>query len=497
MENKSVRTRFAPSPTGYVHIGSLRTSLFAFLFAKHNNGTVVLRIEDTDQTRKVEGAVENLIQVLGGLGVQFDEGPFLDHDKISIRGDHGPYIQSERLDLYKKYALELVENDKAYYCFCTQERLDELRKEQTALKKPPMYDGLCKKLSKEEVDAKLGSGESYVIRQAIASTGTTTIHDLVYGDITYENELLDDQVLLKSDGFPTYHLAVVVDDHLMEITHVIRAEEWIPSTPKHLLLFEAFGWEPPAFAHLPLIVNPDKSKLSKRQGDVAVEDFLKKGYLPEALINFVALLGWNPKTEQEMFTLQELIEQFDLIKVNRASAVFDTVKLDWMNSLYLRKLTNEQLLELLSPYLSSTGINLADYSQEFLLTMVNIEKERLKNLSQITENTGFYFTKPELNVDMLIWKKSDRADAKSKLTALHDWLETIEVVDFDKENIESKTKAWILDQGFDTGSVLWPFRVALTGLEKSPSPFEVAGCLVLGKGKEEVLSRLKEAINIL
>ena len=282
-----VRVRFAPSPTGYVHIGSLRTALFSFLYARHNKGTNILRIEDTDQNRYVEGAVENLLRVMKHMGIEFDEGYYLDENNhVQERGDKGPYLQSKRLDLYQKYAEELIEKGSAYYCFCSEERLDEVRKEQMALKKPPMYDRLCRSLTKDQAAAKLeefkAAGKRPVVRQAIPLEGSTTIHDLIYGEIAYEHKTLDDQVILKSDGFPTYHLAVVVDDHSMEVSHVIRGEEWIPSTPKHILLYQSFGWQAPQFAHLPLILNPDKSKLSKRQGDVAVEDFLKKGYLKDA-----------------------------------------------------------------------------------------------------------------------------------------------------------------------------------------------------------------------
>ncbi|HVY67855.1 MAG TPA: glutamate--tRNA ligase, partial [Patescibacteria group bacterium] len=298
MDNQAstIRTRFAPSPTGFVHIGSLRTALFSHLLARHGNGRVILRVEDTDRTRLVEGAVDSLLRVMKTFGLEFDEGFYLDEaGKVRERGEFGPYLQSERLALYQKNALELIEQGKAYYCFCSEQRLEDLRKEQTALKKPPMYDQRCRRLSKEQAAEEMekcrAEGRNPVVRFAIPADGKTIVPDLIYGDIAYDNKLLDDQVILKSDGFPTYHLAVVVDDHFMQITHVIRGEEWIPSTPKHLLLYQAFGWTPPAFAHLPLILNPDKSKLSKRQGDVAVEDFLQKGYLPEALLNFVAFLG--------------------------------------------------------------------------------------------------------------------------------------------------------------------------------------------------------------
>ncbi len=498
-ETGKVRTRFAPSPTGFVHIGNFRTALFAFLFARHHGGVNILRVEDTDQTRKTDGAIENMISVMERMGVQFDEGVQDQNGKLAEKGDYGPYTQSERLDIYQSHVQDLISNNKAYYCFCTPERLDELRKEQTALKQPPMYDRLCRKLNDEQVQAKLQEFQSQnirpVVRQAIPQTGETVVKDLVYGDIKYDHNQLDDQVLLKSDGFPTYHLAVVVDDHHMLISHVIRGEEWIPSTPKHILLYEAFGWEAPQFAHLPLILNPDKTKLSKRQGDVAVEDYLSKGYLVEALVNFVALLGWNPKTEQEIFSMAELIAQFDLAKVNKAGAVFDVAKLDWMNGIYLRNKSDEEILKLVSPLLETSGRNLSDYSQDFLLAMVKIEKERLKTLNQITDHTGFYFAQPNYDAKILVWKKADSTDTKAKLSAVKEFLETWTDVPDDLEKIETSVKNWIVEQGFDTGSVLWPLRVALSGLEKSPSPFELIWVLSKNGGVANVISRLDTAIN--
>lgn len=498
-ESKQVRTRFAPSPTGFVHIGNFRTALFAFLFARHNGGVNILRVEDTDQSRKIEGAMENMLTVLARMGVEFDEGVVIKDGELTEVGELGPYTQSKRLDIYAQHAEQLLSEQKAYYCFCSTERLDELRKEQTALKQPPMYDRLCRKLSAEEVQTKLAefqaANQRPVIRQAIPESGQTIVHDLVYGEIKYDHALLDDQVLIKSDGFPTYHLAVVVDDHLMQITHVIRGEEWIPSTPKHILLYQAVGWEQPAFAHLPLILNQDKSKLSKRQGDVAVEDFLKEGYLPQALVNFVALLGWNSKTEQELFSMEELIAQFDLTKVNKAGAVFDVAKLDWMNSLYIREISNTELLKLLTPYLQAGGVDISKFPEEFLLAVVAIEKDRLKHLSQITEQTNFYFAQPEYDGTSLVWKKADSADAKEKLSAVKDFLSTWSDSDFEASNAETKLKDWITEQGFDTGSVLWPLRVSLSGLPKSPSPFELLGCLVKHNGKDGILNRVETAIS--
>ncbi len=495
-----VRVRFAPSPTGYVHIGSLRTALFSFLYARHNQGTNILRIEDTDQNRYVEGAVENLLRVMKHMGIEFDEGYYLDDSgHVQERGDKGPYLQSKRLDIYHKYAEELIEKGSAYYCFCSEERLEEVRKEQTALKKPPMYDRLCRSLTKEQVASKLEefktAGKRPVVRQAIPLEGSTTIHDLIYGDITYEHKTLDDQVILKSDGFPTYHLAVVVDDHLMEISHVIRGEEWIPSTPKHILLYQSFGWQAPQFAHLPLILNPDKSKLSKRQGDVAVEDFLKKGYLKEALINFVAFLGWNPKTEQEVFTMNDLIAQFDLDKVNRAGAIFDLNKLDWMNSLYIRATDNSALADQLMPYWQEAGIDTAGQKHEYLEAIAGLEKERLKKLSEIGERTRYFFFEPEYEGSLLVWKKSTPEATKAILSELKGLLAALEEGKFTKADLEAAIKQFITDKGYDNGSVLWPMRVALTGMQFSPPPFDVAATLALGKGKGSVVERIEKALS--
>jgi glutamyl-tRNA synthetase len=497
--SNSIRTRFAPSPTGFVHIGSLRTALFSFLFARHNKGSHVLRIEDTDQNRLVVGAEENLLKVMKQMGVEFDEGYFLNESgQMQERGSFGPYLQSKRLDIYQKHAKQLIKQGKAYYCYCTSERLEELKKEQTALKKPPMYDRHCYKLSSDEKQKLetefLDSGRKPVVRFLIPE-GKTVINDLIFGEITYEHKVLDDQVILKSDGFPTYHLAVVVDDHFMQITHVIRGNEWIPSTPKHILLYEAFGWKPTEFAHLPLILNTDKSKLSKRQGDVSVEDFLNKGYLPEALINFVAFLGWNPKSEKEFFTLNELIENFDIKNVNNSGAVFDLNKLDWVNSHYIKQMPNTDLAKKLIPYWQEFKINTENFSIEYLTAIAGLEKERLKKLSEIGERTSYFFNEPDYEASLLMWKKSNLDDAKQKLTELKNLLSAFEDSKFNKIDLETEIKKFISQNNYDNGSVLWPFRCALTGQEKSPGPFEVCETLAKGIGKNGIIKRLNDAIN--
>lgn len=493
-----IRTRFAPSPTGFVHIGSLRTALFSFLYARHNGGVHVLRVEDTDQSRQVEGAVENLLKVMKEVGIEFDEGFYLKNDGVpEERGEFGPYLQSKRLGKYQQAAQKLISEKKAYYCFCTQERLDELRKEQTALKKPPMYDRHCRNLKDDEIKLKLEEirklGKEPVVRFAIPLEGETMVHDLIYGEVKYEHKILDDQVIIKSDGFPTYHLAVVVDDHEMQISHVIRGEEWLPSTPKHILIYKALGWEPTAFAHLPLILNPDKSKLSKRQGDVSVEDFLKKGYLKEALLNFVAFLGWNPKTEQEIFGLSDLIKQFDLKNVNKSGAVFDTAKLDWLNGQYIKNLSGEILVKSLLPYWQEAGVETEKYNVHYFEAIGNLEKERLKKLSEIGERTKYFFVLPEYDRKLLVWKKSDEQKTKAILLDLVEFISSFSDEDFKLANTEVKIKQFILDKNYDNGSVLWPLRTSLTGMEKSPSPFEVLGVMFIGLGKEEIIKRLETA----
>lgn len=511
-----IRTRFAPSPTGYVHIGNIRTALFGYLYAKHNNGTFVLRIEDTDRARLVEGAVENLLTVMKQLGIEPDEGYYLNSNgEVAEKGEYGPYLQSQRLPLYQKHALELIEKGKAYYCFCSEQRLEDLRKEQVALKKPPMYDRHCRGIPKDEVQAKTdrchSEGRNPVIRLAMPTEGRTTIHDLVFGDISYDNSLLDDQVLLKSDGFPTYHLAVVIDDHAMEITHVTRTDEWIPSTPKHLLLYEAFGWQPPQFAHLPLVLNPDKTKLSKRQGDVSVESYFKKGYLKEGLVNFLAFLGWNPKTEDEFFTMQQLIAEFDITKVNKAGAVFDVQKLDWINGHYIREKSVEELTELLTPYWITAGyldyannnliikqLDNSPVSKEYLEAITKIEQERLKKLSEIAERTSYFFTEPTYNSDLLVWKKSNAADAKEKLANVEKFLSTLPVETLGSSTaLQEALMSYIKENSFDVGSVLWPLRVALTGMQMSPSPAEVASVLYRGLGMDEITKRIKTAYELI
>ncbi len=470
-----IRTRFAPSPTGYLHIGGLRTALYNFLFAKKHRGKLVVRIEDTDRSRLVEGALESLLKTLKTTGIIPDEGP---------------YIQSERLKLYQKHAGMLLKSGHAYHCFCSRERLEEMRKGQEAAHQSLKYDRVCLPLAPEEVKKRLEKQEPHVVRLNVPD-GETSFDDLIRGKITISNREVDDQVLLKSDGFPTYHLAVVVDDHLMKITHVIRGEEWLSSTPKHLMLYHAFGWEAPAFAHLPLILNPDRSKLSKRQGDVAVEDYLAKGYLPEALVNFVALLGWNPKADQELYSLKELTNLFDLEKVNKAGAVFNLEKLQWMNGQYLRRLKPKELTKACEPFLKQASV---DVEAKTLEKICEVERERLVLLSDMPKKAQTYLHLPSYESSLLVWKKANREDAKKNLANMITFLEGQGARIFTKISLlEEAISRYIKEQQLQNGNVLWPMRVALSGRAASPSPFELAWVL----GREETLSRLDKALKLL
>ncbi len=399
-----VRTRFAPSPTGLLHIGGLRTALFNFLFARKNKGKFILRIEDTDQARLVPGAMENITQTLADLNIHPDEGLYWDNGVKEI-GEYGPYLQSKRIEIYKQHAQELLKKQAAYYCFCSKERLEVLRKQQEAQKLPTKYDKHCLRLSQDEIASRLSRQEPAVVRLHVPLDQKVRFHDMVYGEIEVSTNDLDDQILLKSDGFPTYHLAAVVDDNLMKISHVIRGDEWLPSTPKHVLLYAAFGWEPPKFIHLPLLLSKSRKKLSKREGDVAVKDFLEQGYLPEALLNFVALLGWNPKTAQEVFSLRELMDEFGVEKLNKAGAVFDLEKLDWLNGTYIRKLRDEDLFARLSPFFIKAGMKTENYPKVFLEAIIQLEKDRLKKLSEIGERVQYFFQEPEYDPSLLIWRK--------------------------------------------------------------------------------------------
>lgn len=485
-----IRTRFAPSPTGYLHIGGLRTALYAYFFAKQNGGKMILRIEDTDKEREVHGAIESLVNTLRFMDVQYDEGVMVEADGKTIReeGDHGPYIQSHRIDLYREHVDQLISMGHAYRCFCTRERLEEMREIQLRSKLPLKYDRFCLGLNTEEVERRLERNEPHTIRLHVPE-GETQVEDTVYGHLVFNNRDIDDQVLLKSDGFPTYHLAVVVDDHHMKISHVIRGEDWLSSTPKHVMLYQMFGWQAPVFAHLPNLLNPDKKKLSKRQGDVAVEDFLNKGYLPNALNNFVATLGFNPKGDQEIYSMEELITLFDLTKVNRAGAVVNYEKLDWMNSQYLRAMDVSTLASLVKPILAVSHL---EVDSEFLKRIITIERERAVVLNDLAMHVPGYLKIPDYDPTILVWKKADAVDAKTQLEALSGLIDTLSDTDFENvASIEACVKTYIAKEALSTGNVLWPMRVALSGVKDSPSPFELAWVF----GKLETQRRLSHAIS--
>ncbi|KKS53597.1 MAG: Glutamate-tRNA ligase [Parcubacteria group bacterium GW2011_GWC2_45_7] len=487
---QKIRVRFAPSPTGFLHIGSLRTALYNYLFAKKHSGDFILRIEDTDRTRYVEGGVENIIKTLEWCGLNYNEGPRLNSAEV---GEYGPYIQSKRLEIYKKYVEALVKKGKAYYCVCTPERLENLREQQMAAKLPTIYDGFCRD-KKTTQEKPVGQ---HVIRLKVPKIGKTKFEDLIHGQVEFANKLIDDQVLLKSDGYPTYHLANIIDDNLMEITHVIRGDEWLPSTPKHILLYEAFDWKAPQFTHLPLLLNPDHSKLSKRQGDVAVEDYIKKGYLPEAIINFVALLGFNPRSDKELYTLDELIADFDLVKVNKSGAVVNFEKLDWMNGHYIRTKTLDELTQLCVPFLINAGWpeeirNPKLEIQNRIKKIVALEQERIKKLADIVDAAEiFRIDQPHYEPKILVWKKAPKEGVRLHLTALFAFL-TGYKGDWTAQNLEQTIKAWVAKEGRGVGEVLWPFRVALAGRLASPPPFDIAAIL----GKAQTLKRLEYAIEL-
>lgn len=467
MDYSKVRVRFAPSPTGFLHVGGLRTALFNFLFAKKNHGLFVLRIEDTDKSREVSGALENIIDSLKLFHLDFDEGPA---------------VQSSRLQIYKEHIETLLEKGAAYKCFCSGERIAALKKQAELLKQPFRYDKHCLKNPRQ-------TGKSFVIRQNIPEEGMTSFHDEVYGDIRIENRLLDDGVLVKTDGYPVYNFANVVDDHLMQITHVIRGEEFISSTPKHILLYQAFGWELPKFIHLPLILDKQKQKLSKRAGDVAVKDYLNKGYLPEAILNFIAFLGWNPKTEDEIFSLAGLIEAFEISKINRSGAVFDLDKLNWFNSHYIRNKTADELITLVSPYFPSGADK---YPESYLQKIVEMEKDRLVTLSEIGERVIYFFQIPDYPAELLKWKNMSYEEIRDSLERSKKIIDQLKISNSKKE-IEKVFFAEIGEN--DKGNLLWPLRVALTGLKASPGPFEIIEAfLIRPGGKAEIQNRLQGAI---
>lgn len=480
-----IRTRFAPSPTGYMHVGNLRTALYAYLIAKHEDGDFILRIEDTDQERYVEGAVEVIYDTLKATGLSHDEGP-------DVGGPVGPYVQSERKPIYLEHAKNLIEKKEAYYCFCTKERLDLLRENAEALKKPFRYDKHCVHLSKEEVERNLESGMPYVIRQDNPSEGETKFEDVIYGTIAVSNEELEDMVLIKSDGLPTYNFANVVDDHLMGITHVVRGSEYLASSPKYNRLYEAFGWEVPIYVHCPPIMKDAQNKLSKRNGDASYQDLMAKGYLSDAVLNYISLLGWNPGTNQEIFTLDELKEVFNYKNIGKSPAIFDPEKLRWMNGEYIKAMPLEKFHELALPYIRE------DIREKQLDTMkiATLLHTRTEVLGEIKGQLDFLYELPEYSTDIYTHKKmkTDATVSLASLRRLLPLLESIGESEWTLSNLHDSVMALVADMGVKNGQVLWPLRTALTGKQFTPGgAFEAAEIL----GRDESLKRVEKGIELL
>ncbi len=475
----TVRTRFAPSPTGYLHIGGLRTALYAWLFARKNGGQFILRIEDTDRNRLVDEASEIIYRTLRDTGLTYDEGP-------DVGGPVGPYIQSQRQEIYQKYARELVERGAAYYCFCKKERLEQMRSAAVQEGQVAKYDKHCLHLPREEVQARLAAGEEYVIRQNIPAEGETTYEDMVYGTITVPMADLEDNILLKSDGWPTYNLANVIDDHLMGITHVIRGTEYLSSTPKYNLLYDALGWERPKYIHLPPVMKDKQRKLSKRHGDASYEDFLAKGYLKEAILNYIALLGWSPAGEREIYSLKELAEVFDLSGISKSSAIFDVEKLTWMNGEYIRQLSQEEFLQRAQPYLDAALHG--DFDRAKIAKLI---QPRLETLKQIEEKVSFLNELPDYSLELYAHKKMKTTPENSLPILLEARAALEEVQDFTNDALYAALCALAEKLEVKNGRVLWPVRVAISGTAVTPGgATELAEIL----GKKETLSRMDRSI---
>ncbi|EFU76315.1 glutamate--tRNA ligase [Lachnoanaerobaculum saburreum] len=476
-----IRTRYAPSPTGRMHVGNLRTALYAYLIAKHEGGDFLLRIEDTDQERYVEGATEIIYKTLEETGLIHDEGPDKD-------GGYGPYVQSERQKegLYLKYAKELIDKKQAYYCFCTPERLNSLRSNVNG-EEIMKYDKHCLSLTEEEIKKNLESGIPYVIRQNNPATGTTTFHDDIYGDITVDNLELDDMVLIKSDGYPTYNFANVVDDHLMGITHVVRGNEYLSSSPKYNRLYEAFGWEIPTYVHCPLITNEEHKKLSKRSGHSSFEDLIEQGYVAEAIVNFVALLGWSPEDDREIFSLKELVEAFDYKHISKSPAVFDMVKLSWMNGEYLKKMDEEAFFKLAKPYIDKVITKPLDIRK-----IANMVKTRIEVLPQIADHIDFFEELPQYDISMYTHKKM-KTDSENSLELLKEVLPILETTDdYSNDNLFGILSAFGKEHEYKTGFIMWPIRTALSGKQMTPAgATEIMEIL----GKDESIKRIKIGID--
>lgn len=486
-----VRVRFAPSPTGYLHIGGLRTALFNYLYARHTGGKMILRIEDTDRTRFVEGALENLLKALDWSGVEIDEGVMLDENgHVTEKGDFGPYIQSERVEkgIYDKYIEKLIEEGKAYYCFCSQERVDKVRDQMRADGLTPKYDGLCRSIPLEEAKQRVANGEEHTVRLKLPKDYEISFNDRIKGKISFNTDDQDDQVLIKRDGYPTYHFAVVVDDHLMGITHVVRGDEWISSTPKHVYLYEAFGWDAPEYIHLPTVLNKDHKKYSKRNGDGMVEDFIEEGYMPEGLINFLSLLGWSPDSEEEIFTIEELAKQFDFDRVNKTGAVFDKRKLDWVNGHYVRELSPEKLAEDIKPYMVKAGLIDDSYDQDKLVLLAETWQSAIDKFSDAPELAKNYYIKSEdIDFDEDAKEAISTDDAKTLFNAFLNKLEEVDEIDADFAKSVMKT---IQKETGIKGKNLWfPVRAAVTGSVHGP---DLSNAFLI-MGKDLVKDRLEYA----
>ena len=475
-----VRTRFAPSPTGRMHVGNLRTALYAYLIAKHEDGDFLLRIEDTDQERFVEEALDIIYRTLEKTGLVHDEGPDKD-------GGVGPYVQSERQaqGIYLEYAKKLIEKGEAYYCFCDKERLESLKQE-IAGKELVVYDKHCLHLSKQEVEEKLKAGIPYVIRQNVPREGTTKFVDEIYGEIEVPNEELDDMILIKSDGYPTYNFANVVDDHLMGITHVVRGNEYLSSAPKYNRLYAAFGWEVPVYVHCPLITNEEHKKLSKRSGHSSYEDLLDQGFLSEAIVNYVALLGWCPQDNQEIFSLEELVKVFDYHHISKSPAVFDINKLKWMNGEYMKAMDFEKFYEMALPYLRQALTKDFDFRK-----IAELVKTRIEVFPDIAELVDFFESLPEYDISMYTHKKM-KTTAQSSLEVLKDLLPRLEAQeDYSNDGLYELLKSYVEEKGYKNGYVMWPVRTAVSGKQMTP-----AGATEIMEiiGKEESIARIKKAI---
>lgn len=478
-----IRVRFAPSPTGYLHIGGARTALFNWLFAKSQGGKLILRIEDTDIERLKEDSVSQILTSLKWLGLSWDEGP-------EVGGDYGPYYQSERLDIYRKICQELVDSGKAYYCFCSAEDLEKQREKQRALKQPFHYARTCRDIPPEEAKKRVEAGEKYSVRIKLPASGPITVHDMIHGDVTFDFNQFDDFVIMKTNGIPTYNFAVVVDDHMMHITHVLRAEEHLSNTPKQIVLYEALGYEVPQFGHMPMILAPDRSKLSKRHGATSVEEFRDKGYVHQAIINYLTLLGWAPGNDQEIFTLEDTVKAFDFSKMSKKAAVYDVKKLTWLNGQYLSSLPLREIADASVPFFKKAGLiddNYLPAHQEYFDHLVDVVRVRVKTLEEVADASAYFFKDVE-SYDEKGAAKFFKPEAAELLQKCYDALVALEV--FDLKTTEDAYNKLAEDLGLSLGKVIHPTRLALTGRTFSPGMFDVMVLL----GKEKTLARLQQAI---